>query len=62
MGIVWNAGSVADTADPTRMCVLVHTGTAYPPRPAGLAGGQVRYIGPVQPTDWLDNDEWVNNS
>lgn len=42
--------------------VLVYASGAYPARPVGLPGGAVRYIGPVQPTDWLTNDEWINNT
>jgi len=42
--------------------IVSYSGGAYPARPAGVPAGQVRYIGPVQPTDWLTNDEWVNNS
>lgn len=40
--------------------VLVYASGAYPPRPAGATS--VKYIGPVQPTTWLPNDEWVNNA
>jgi hypothetical protein len=40
--------------------VLVYSGGAYPSRPAGAAS--VTYIGPVQPTGWLANDFWTDNS
>jgi hypothetical protein len=39
---------------------LVYSGGAYPARPAGAVA--VTYIGPVQPTTWLANDSWVDNS
>ncbi len=42
------------------LTVLIHDGTLYPSRPAGLPGGAVRYLGPVQPTTMLINDEWIN--
>ena len=42
------------------LTVLIHDGTAYPARPPGLPGGSVRYLGPVQPTTMLANDEWIN--
>jgi hypothetical protein len=48
------------TSDPTIMRVVVYTGGSYPSRPSTT--GPVRYIGPVQPTTWQTNDEWVNNS
>lgn len=34
------------------------SGWAYPPRPA-LPAGQVTYVGPVEPTDALTWDEWI---
>ncbi|GAA3399426.1 hyaluronate lyase N-terminal domain-containing protein [Pseudarthrobacter polychromogenes] len=40
--------------------VLVYSGGAYPARPAGAVA--VTYIGPVQPTTWLANDIWKDNS
>ena len=40
--------------------VLVYASGAYPARPTGAASA--KYIGPVQPTNWLANDEWVDNS
>jgi len=42
--------------------VLIYASGAYPARPAGVPGGLVKYIGPVQPSDWLANDAWVDNS
>ena len=62
MSIVRPGGAPTSSAELVYLRVLVYTNGAYPPRPAGLVGGQVRYIGPVQPSDWLPNDEWVNNS
>lgn len=38
---------------------LVHTGTAYPPRPSGVPAGLVEYVGPTEPVDWLTGDTWV---
>jgi hypothetical protein len=52
-----NAGGGA-----TYMAVLVYSNGTYPPRPSAAPSGFVRYIGPVQPTSWLANDEWVNNA
>lgn len=43
----------------TKQTVLVHNGTAYPARPAGLAAGLAEYHGPTEPTDWLTGDTWV---
>lgn len=40
--------------------VLVYANGSYPPRPSSST--PVKYIGPVQPTTWLPNDEWVNNA
>ncbi|CAD5999150.1 hypothetical protein [Agreia sp. COWG] len=40
---------------------IIYTSGAYPARP-GLPAGAVTYIGPVQPTTWLANDSWVDNS
>lgn len=40
--------------------VLVYSGGTYPVRPAGAVA--VTYIGPVQPTGWLANDTWKDNS
>lgn len=39
---------------------LIYSGGAYPARPSGAVG--VTYIGPVQPTTWLPNDDWMDNS
>ena len=39
---------------------LIYAGGAYPERPSGAVA--VTYIGPVQPTTWLANDSWVDNS
>jgi len=39
------------------MVILMHDGTAYPPRPDFPAGCAL-YKGPTQPTDWLTGDEW----
>lgn len=36
--------------------------SSYPARPTGVAAGLVEYLGPVQPTDWLDYDTWIDNS
>lgn len=38
---------------------IIYTGFAYPARPAGVSAGYVEYVGPVQPTDWLTGDTWV---
>jgi hypothetical protein len=37
---------------------LVATNGVYPPRPVGIDPGQVVYVGPSQPTDWLEGDGW----
>jgi cysteine sulfinate desulfinase/cysteine desulfurase-like protein len=55
-------GAVVDTLAASDLRVLIYTAGAYPARPAGVAAGLVRYVGPVQPTTWLTNDEWINNS
>ena len=39
---------------------LIYANGAYPPRPADAVA--VTYIGPVQPTTWLPNDTWKDNS
>lgn len=59
--------SILDPKPPTRaelnatfVPVLVYASGAYPARPVGATS--VKYIGPVQPTTWLPNDEWVDNS
>lgn len=41
---------------------VIHNGTAYPPRPQGVPAGFVDYIGPTEPTDWLDGDTWTQTS
>lgn len=51
----------AAAAAPT-LLVLVYTGGAYPSRPAAAVAGSVRYIGPSQPSTWLDGDEWIQPS
>jgi hypothetical protein len=38
------------------------TTSSYPARPSGVAGGMVEYIGPVEPTDWLDDDTWIDTA
>ena len=43
------------------LTVLIYASGAYPVRPS-VPAGHVRYVGPVQPTDWLSGDEWINNS
>lgn len=43
------------------LSVLTYSGSAYPSRP-DVPDGHVRYIGPVAPSDWLSNDEWLNTS
>lgn len=40
--------------------VIVYASGAYPARPS--TSSPVKYIGPVVPTTWLPNDEWVNNA
>lgn len=62
MSIVRPGGATTDSPIFNQLRILIYTNGAYPARPPGLVGGQVRYIGPVQPSDWLPNDEWVNNS
>ncbi|MFF1382758.1 hypothetical protein ACFVWT_04250 [Arthrobacter sp. NPDC058288] len=39
---------------------LIYSAGAYPARPAGAVA--VTYIGPVQPTTWIVNDTWKDNS
>lgn len=41
---------------------VVHNGTSYEARPIGVAAGLVEYLGPTQPTDWLDKDTWIQTS
>jgi hypothetical protein len=41
---------------------VVHNGTSYPARPAGVAAGYVDYVGPTQPTTWLAGDTWTNTA
>lgn len=38
---------------------LIYVGTTYPNRPTGVPAGYCEYVGPVQPTDWLTGDTWV---
>lgn len=38
---------------------LTPGGTGYPARPVGAPGGAVTYTGPIQPTDWITGDKWV---
>lgn len=54
---------LADNAlrDDNALQVVIYAGGAYPARPS-VTAGRVRFIGPVQPTTWLDNDEWVQTS
>jgi hypothetical protein len=44
--------------------VILYSGGSYPARPATsiLPAGCALYKGPVEPSDWLANDEWVDNS
>lgn len=55
-----NAPVYAADSAATYGTVLVYSGGTYPARPTGAAA--VTYIGPVQPTTWLANDTWVDNS
>jgi hypothetical protein len=41
---------------------VIHNGTSYPTRPVGVPAGLVEYVGPTQPTDWLDGDTWIQTS
>jgi hypothetical protein len=38
---------------------LIHNGSAYPARPSDLPAGCAEYVGPTQPTTWLDGDTWI---
>lgn len=38
---------------------VIHTGSAYPPRPFNVPAGYVEYVGPTEPTDWQTGDTWV---
>lgn len=40
--------------------ILVYSAGAYPARPTGAVSAL--YIGPVQPSDWVANDRWMDNS
>lgn len=45
--------------------LIYNTGSSsYAARPAiaVVPAGYAEYVGPVQPTDWLDGDTWVDNS
>lgn len=50
------------TSDAAVLRRAVHNGTAYPARPAGIPAGFVDYVGPTQPTDWLDGDTWIETA
>jgi hypothetical protein len=43
---------------------LIHDGSDYPTRPASSAvpAGYAEYVGPTEPTDWLDGDTWVERA
>lgn len=43
-----------------RATILVYSAGAYPARPSGAVSAL--YIGPVQPTTWVANDRWMDNS
>lgn len=49
-------------ASVTNRVIYNYTTTSYPARPTGAVAGMVEYIGPVQPSDWVDGDTWVDNS
>jgi hypothetical protein len=36
--------------------------SSYAARPAGVPAGMVIYQGPVEPTDWLDEDDWFDTA
>jgi hypothetical protein len=60
---VVDTGRLSDSAlSGTYETVLVWASGAYPARPAGIAGGLVKYVGPAAPTGSLPGDEWVDNS
>ncbi len=67
LAAVTNAtGSISNTTSDGgfSVVVLVHDGTSYPTRPstAITPAGWATYKGPTQPTDWLPNDDWENNT
>lgn len=43
---------------------LLHNGTAYPSRPSStaVAAGFCEYVGPTEPTTWLDGDTWIERA
>jgi hypothetical protein len=49
----WNLSAALTSA-------VIYAAGTYPARPATTA--PVTYIGPVQPTTWITNDSWVDNS
>ena len=57
-------GTLASGATTYQYQVVRYANGAYPARPAITVSpaGWVLYVGPVQPTDSLSGDEWVNNS
>lgn len=36
--------------------------SSYPARPSGVPAGYAEYVGPVQPTTWVDGDTWVQGT
>jgi hypothetical protein len=53
--------SVSAKADKTQAIArVVHNGSSYPARPSGYA--YVEYIGPDQPTDWINGDTWIDTT
>lgn len=50
------------TTDSTVLRRLVHNGTTYPDRPAGVPAGMVDWVGPTEPADWLNGDTWVQTA
>ena len=44
----------------TRMfAVCIHNGTRYPSRPPARV---VQYVGPDQPTTWINRDSWYDTT
>lgn len=61
-GVPGPAGPAGEVPVGNYLHRVIHNGTSYPARPAGIAAGLVEYVGPTTPTTWIDGDTWIKTS
>jgi len=57
-----NSYTLRPVANTGQLHRVVHDGTSYAARPPGVAAGFVDWVGPTQPTAWLDGDTWTQTA